>query len=588
MASHRSTLTLLLGSFTVAVASGGACSATTTRSGFTETSGTTGGSGTSSGTGNSLGTGGVAPTGTSNGGSTGALMIDAGGGTGGGQTTGGDPTTCAEAAASKTYIGCDFWPTVTANNVWSIFDFAAVVANAGTSPATVTVTGPNNVNQTQTVAPNSLQTFYLPWVSQLKGLDGDSCGTLMPFSATVEQAAGAYHLVSSTPVTVYQFSALEYQGMGGPSGKNWGSCPGNSECLQDEAAIGCYSFTNDASLLLPSTAMTGNYRVTGIQGWPDAMAGATFTITGTQANTSVKVYVAPNGHVLAGNQIPDTPGGGVITIPNLGAGDVVEFAGDPSADNTGSLIQASKPVQVIAGHPCTYVPQNTADPACDHLEQSVFPAETLGKHYFVAPPTSPHNNAATAAHVVRFVGNAAGTTTLKYPSGATPPGAPLTLVAGQVVDMGVVSEPFEVTGNNEFAIVTFMLGGSQSDPEDQSPSQLGDPSQSNAIAVEQYRVKYVFLAPTDYTESYVDITMPMTGAGVVLDGAALSVNPTQIGTSTYGIARVALTNGNNGAHILTSTLGVGIQVIGYGAYTSYQYPGGLNLNAIAPPPPPPQ
>jgi hypothetical protein len=161
-------------------------------------------------------------------------------------------------------------------------------------------------------------------------------------------------------------------------------------------------------------------------------------------------------------------------------------------------------------------------------------------------------------------------------------------VAGQVVDMGVVSEPFEVTGNNEFAIVTFMLGGSQSDPEDQSPSQLGDPSQSNAIAVEQYRVKYVFLAPTDYTESYVDITMPMTGAGVVLDGAALSVNPTQIGTSTYGIARVALTNGNNGAHILTSTLGVGIQVIGYGAYTSYQYPGGLNLNAIAPPPPPPQ
>ena len=26
---------------------------------------------------------------------------------------------------------------------------------------------------------------------------------------------------------------------------------------------------------------------------------------------------------------------------------------------------------------------------------------------------------------------------------------------------------------------------------------------------------------------------------------------------------------------------------GYGLYTSYQYPGGLNLNLIAPPPPPP-
>jgi len=28
-------------------------------------------------------------------------------------------------------------------------------------------------------------------------------------------------------------------------------------------------------------------------------------------------------------------------------------------------------------------------------------------------------------------------------------------------------------------------------------------------------------------------------------------------------------------------------VIGYGAYTSYQYPAGLDLTPIAPPPPPP-
>jgi hypothetical protein len=28
-------------------------------------------------------------------------------------------------------------------------------------------------------------------------------------------------------------------------------------------------------------------------------------------------------------------------------------------------------------------------------------------------------------------------------------------------------------------------------------------------------------------------------------------------------------------------------VIGYGQFTSYMYPGGLNLSAIAPPPPPP-
>src|SRR5207253_5119550 len=49
----------------------------------------------------------------------------------------GDPKTCAEAAARKSYIGCDYWPTVIANNVWSVFDFAAVVANACTDPADI-------------------------------------------------------------------------------------------------------------------------------------------------------------------------------------------------------------------------------------------------------------------------------------------------------------------------------------------------------------------------------------------------------------------------------------------------------------------
>jgi hypothetical protein len=65
----------------------------------------------------------------------------------------------------------------------------------------------------------------------------------------------------------------------------------------------------------------------------------------------------------------------------------------------------------------------------------------------------------------------------------------------------------------------------------------------------------------------------------------VTTSPTPI-SSGYGINRVSLGPGNNGAHVLTSTLPVGLQVIGYGAYTSYQYPAGLDLVPIAPPPPP--
>jgi hypothetical protein len=36
--------------------------------------------------------------------------------------------------------------------------------------------------------------------------------------------------------------------------------------------------------------------------------------------------------------------------------------------------------------------------------------------------------------------------------------------------------------------------------------------------------------------------------------------------------------------VLTASVPVGLQVLGYGEYTSYQYPGGLNLSQIAPAP----
>src|SRR6266566_3706335 len=65
--------------------------------------------------------------------------------------------TCSDAATKKSYVGCDYWPTVTGNNVWSIFDFAVVVANAGYQPADITITGPSSTNQQATVAPGSTQ-----------------------------------------------------------------------------------------------------------------------------------------------------------------------------------------------------------------------------------------------------------------------------------------------------------------------------------------------------------------------------------------------------------------------------------------------
>ena len=540
-----------------------------------------GGNGPSTGVGGSGGTGTGAgshhhPNGSGgdDDGSGGGLQMSGAGGGGGMQVHSGDPKTCQQAAQFKTYIGCDFWPTVVGNVVWSVFDYAVVVAHAGDDPATVNVEQNGMMLQTATVAPNSLATIYLPWVPELKGPDANSCGVPTPFAGSVRKDQGAYHLTSTVPVTVYQFNALEYQAEGGPPGKDWSSCPA-AGCLAT-----CLSYSNDASLLLPSTAMTGNYRVTSQPGWAVNNMGAYFAVTGTQDGTHVTLYISGTGAVMAGGGIPATSASGVVHF-DLDAGDVVEVISDATHDLSGTLVNATAPVQVVAGMPCVDIPSTQG--ACDHVEETVMPAETLGKHYFVPVPTAPRMT--THGHAVRIYGNV-DNTTLAYPSGVRPASAPSTINAGEVAELGIINDAFEITGDHEFSIGTFLLGASVVDPMTTPTMQLGDPSQSQAIPVEQYRKKYVFLAPVDYVENYIDVIQPM-GAMLTLDGAPAATTLTAIG-SGFGVARMQLGAGNGGAHVLESDQYVGLQVIGYGLQTSYQYPGGLNLDVIAPPPPPPK
>jgi hypothetical protein len=509
-----------------------------------------------------------------------------------------DPMTCDQAAQAHSYIGCDYWPTVVANTVWDIFDFAVVVANAGQSAASITVTGPSGTNQTASVPPGQLVKMYLPWVPALKGSAADNCGNTQPLSSVV-QARGAFHLVSTAPVIVYQFNALEYQPKGGPPGKDWSSCPGYMQCTDPMSpnvgnTPGCYSFSNDASLLLPSTAMTGNYRVAGHEGV--ILLGQTQTrdafmaITATQDATTAKIKVSKAGHISGGMGVADTSAGSMLTL-TLNAGDVAELVAAGGSDLSGSLVQATAPVQLITGHPCIQIPPT--QPACDHMEESVVPAETLGKDYVVTGPAGPGGTA--VAHQVRFYGNF-DNTHLTYNPPTAPPGCPTTLNAGDVVECGMPTCPamadlsqmsncgitlqdFEVMGDQPFAIATFTLGSWVVDPT----GSEGDPAQSFPVPVEQYRSKYVFLAPDDYAENYVDI-VAKPHAMITLDGQPLTAPRAPVGAGGYSVYRVKLGPGQAGAHALTASERVGIQVVGYGTATSYMYPGGLDLANIAPPP----
>ena len=495
-----------------------------------------------------------------------------------------DPTTCAEASALRTYEGCDFWPTITANPVWEIFDYAVAIANTSSDIVQVSVTGPAGFSTTATVAPSSVTKVLLPWVPELKGAPFDTCGAALPLTVgSVISRGGAYHIVTSRPVTAYQFNALEYRSGAGADagGKDWSSCPGLSICEDGKTdggrISGCFSYSNDASLLLPSTAMTGTYRVTGAVG--DQGGGGTgetlVAITATTDATTVTFAHAGAGSIPAPGPIASSLAPIVI---HLDRGDVAEIFDTVTA--SGSLVTADHPVQVLSGSRCSNIPSYAG--ACDHLEETVLPAESWGKKYVVTRPTGPASS--PAAHLVAFYANPSSEPLELTYEPAAPAGCPAKIFprnGARVATCDPVTSDFVVTSNEPFAVGLFMYGGSLVDPNAAAEGRRaqGDPSQSLSVPVEQYRTRYSLLAPSDYNTSFLDIVSP-ADTSLLLDGVAIAAPRTALGGTGFGVTRVMLATGGSGAHTLEGTRPVGVQVLGYGDFTSYQVPGGMDLQQL--------
>jgi hypothetical protein len=94
----------------------------------------------------------------------------------------------------------------------------------------------------------------------------------------------------------------------------------------------------------------------------------------------------------------------------------------------------------------------------------------------------------------------------------------------------------------------------------------------------------VFLAPSDYDMNLIDVVAP-SGTTMSFDGHAVNWGDETPIADGYNVWRLDLAGYNGSAHTLEASTGVGVQVLGYGLFTSYQYPAGLNLKRIAGPPP---
>lgn len=452
---------------------------------------------------------------------------------------------CANVGTS--YIGCEYYAVTMENSLLdqTTFVYSVSLSNTSTTKAAnVTITGPSYSN-TATIPAGGISQFVLPWVSSLS--NGNASTQIV--------AGGAYHIKSTEPVAAYQFSPRDY------------------------TLNGTYSYTNDASLLLPVNAMTQTYYVVAGATW-DVYTG-TVAVIATQNGTKV-TYGAPGGNTIVAGGGLGTGGG---TSSTLNAGDVLQISaaanGSTTAfgsDQTGALLTSTAPVEVFGGVDCTNMP--AAVQYCDHIEEVVLPVETLRSDYLVVRP---QNDYATSRQFVKIVGTQAGTTLTYDPAVA---GAPTSLGAGQASFFETTVD-FHVKSSKPIIIGQFMEGqnnfGSTCFNSFDNTLNCGDPAESIAVATAQFRTSYQFIAPNTYNENYVSIIAP-NGSTVTVDGNAYSSgNP--IGSSSgYWALPVKLCGGgaavcssSNGVHSASANVPFGIEVYGYGAYTSYMYPGGLNL-----------
>ena len=340
----------------------------------------------------------------------------------------------------------------------------------------------------------------------------------------------AFRIRSALPIIAYQFNPLDNVGV----------------------------FSNDASLLLPTSAIGDEYTVVG---WPQTIADADcaptdtacldrdfdpsrddedlrafLTIVGTAPGTQVTLTMGDYvGTTVAGGGVPALGPGDVFeTI--LGEFDVLNIESDGlNTEFTGTVVSATAPVSVFSGGEASDAPRFdtylTRSCCADHLEEQLFANVTLGSSFSIArmPPRTVALNDAfmdptmdSVAEVdeeeyLRIVAVAEGVTTIT--TTLPPPDDRIELSQGQTIILPIPNDFLMSTVDSRPLAVLQVLPSQQATG---IPSYYpgGDPAIVAVPPIEQYRQDYVFLTPDKYAFDFVVITAD-AGTEVLLDGVAL-------------------------------------------------------------------
>jgi hypothetical protein len=496
---------------------------------------------------------------------------------------------CEASRELHTSVGCEYYPVVMGASKWTQAYrgcFAVTIANTWTLPVKLQVDrkGVSLDPSTFAYQPEGTGTKlqYKPFDAS-KGLQPGEVAILFlsgppdppvpntvsadcPFGVTAAttdmvQVEGtglgeAFHITTDYPVVAYQM--LPYgAGSAGIAG---------------------------ASLLLPTSVWDTNYVAVNAYGGSTAATFDTspsLNIVAMEDGTEVKLL--PGVDVVGGNKIPAAAKNTVLAF-TLNKGQFAQIT--QPTELTGSPIETSKPVGLMAGHECMFIPTNVK--FCDHAEQQIPPVKALG-HEYVAVPFRPRTTAPEKMPW-RIIGGVDGTNLAFEPASVH---GPKLIGRGEVLEF-TSDVPFIVKSQDPehpFILTGYMSGSVQ------VKEGYGDPDFVRMVPPQQYLQRYVFFTDPTFPETNLVMVRPKGEKGfadVKLDCAGVIDDWTPIGAGgEYEFARIDLVrhdfepqNGcDNGYHQISSNVPFGLWVWGWGTpetsvysqNVSYGYPAGENV-----------
>lgn len=145
--------------------------------------------------------------------------------------------------------------------------------------------------------------------------------------------------------------------------------------------------TVDGFLALPLTLESAEFFIASWQ-CVSAQFYAAFQVIAALADTCVEVYRIVNGTKYVRTQ----------SIYLEDPFDVYLYVAQVGEDLTGLYVNSTKPVSILAGHSCAFIPNKVY--FCDHIVEQIAPIRELGRQHIV-PPILGRNS--DAGYIVRVV-----------------------------------------------------------------------------------------------------------------------------------------------------------------------------------------